>query len=227
MTENARKIFDMLGVELNERFKLDNSKYCYTYYIDENLIVRIDKTNNPSICNVLDIIREDIKIIKIPKYEFTKEEKKILRCFKQIGYNYIARDEDGELALYSNKPYKKTTMWNYHDGEYIDLRIKMFESIKWEDSEPFEIPDIENEPEYETDKEKIKNKLKSISTICQTKCDKLDCCECKFFASGDCNYDMFIEMIIDNGFTFSKNTKEKSEFPIEKFQDSKGSISKK
>lgn len=206
MTENVRKIFDILGVEPNERFKLNNPKYCYTYYINENLIIREDKTNFPSQCNVLDIITENMEVIKIPKYEFTEEEKNVFKTFKQIGYNYIARDEDGELALYSDKPYKKPTMWNYDSGEYMELKINMFKSIKWEDSEPFEIPDFENEPEYETDKKKIEEKLLDIYNRAKTVCDTISCNTCDYqLCTIDCNQKMFIDELIENNFTFLKS----------------------
>lgn len=229
MTENVRKIFDMLGVEPNERFKIDDHKYCFIYYIDENLIVRTDKTNFPSICNMLDILTGNVKIIKIPKYEFTKEEKNILKGLKLLKFNYIVRDEDGKLMAYTDKPEKNYTLsiWQYQFGEITYVNPNIFNFIKWKDSEPFKIPDFEDESEYETDEEKIKDKLKSISITCRNECDNLTCSECRFFVNEDCNYDMLIARLIENGFTFPKNMKETSEFPIEDFKDPEGSIFRK
>ena len=214
MTENVMKIFDILGVEPNEKFKIKyNGKIYDKYYIDKYLKLIVDKENFITSFTTLDIITGNIEIIKISKYDFTEEEKKILRCFKQIGYNYIARDKDGILALYSNKPYKITNMWNYQDGEYIDLRIKMFESIKWQDPEPFEIPDIENEPEYETDKKKIKDRLKNILKDTNNLCMLSSCRECIYSSKNNgnkdsdirCNLKLFIDELIGNNFTFLKS----------------------
>ena len=50
-----------------------------------------------------------------------------------------------------------------------------------------------------------KDKLKNISIICREKCDNLKCSECEFFASHNCNDDMFIEKLIESGFTFLKS----------------------
>ena len=211
MTENVRKTFDMLGVEPDERFKIKTeSGFVFEdkYYISENLVFFIDKEGYSTGSNVLDVIKGYVEIIKIPKYEFTKEEKKILRCFKQIGYNYIVRDENGRLSLFYDKPYKIITVWNCSDGKYtiIHTENNMFKSIKWEDSEPFEIPDFEYEQEYETDKKKIEDKLIEIYKINNSICTNTSCNYCAYqFSDIDCEYKMFIDNLIENNFTFLKS----------------------
>ena len=76
-------------------------------------------------------------------YEFRKLLFKIL---VKEGYKYIARNKDGELYTYSNKPVKLERSWlfikpsdaNYHKN--ISLASCIFTDIKWEDEKPFRIP---------------------------------------------------------------------------------------
>ena len=76
MNDNVRKIFDMLGVEPNEKFRVEgcgNSTTIYT--IDENLIILDDKENIYETLLTY-LLREDCKIIKLPK-ESNKIKKKL------------------------------------------------------------------------------------------------------------------------------------------------------
>ena len=79
-------------------------------------------------------------------YEFRKL---VLRDLNKEGYEYIARDKNGELFAYANKPIKREKAWVY-DGAYetyayqkISIVSRMFTDIKWEDEEPFRIPYID------------------------------------------------------------------------------------
>lgn len=49
---------------------------------------------------------------------------------------WLARDEDGELFVYSDIPIRCKNHWGYPTCFYIDK--SMFPSVKWEDSEPTE-----------------------------------------------------------------------------------------
>ena len=70
---------------------------------------------------------------------FTEEEKALLRALSKI--NWVAKDRNGEVYLYSNKPSKIVQGWGWDlkNGYMIKLQnfsdLK-FESIKWEDEEP-------------------------------------------------------------------------------------------
>lgn len=78
-------------------------------------------------------------------YEFRKL---VLNDLNKEGYKYIARDKNGELFAYANKPIKREKAWVY-DGAYetyayqkISLVSRMFTDIEWKDEEPFRIPYI-------------------------------------------------------------------------------------
>ena len=75
-------------------------------------------------------------------YEFRKL---VLRDINKDGYKYIAKDKNGELFAYANKPNKREKAWVY-DGAYetyayqkISIVSFIFTDIKWEDEEPFRI----------------------------------------------------------------------------------------
>ncbi len=80
MNDNVRKVFDILGVEPNEEFKIDG--YDYKYYIDSNLEIYAISYNPHAILKFTEIFMEIIKnperIIKIPKTkklrDLTEEE---------------------------------------------------------------------------------------------------------------------------------------------------------
>lgn len=73
MKDNVRKVFDMLGVEPNEKFKIENNGDTI-YYIDEELYICRDKEFLCSDKGLSNLIYGYFKIIKLPK-----ENKKKLR----------------------------------------------------------------------------------------------------------------------------------------------------
>ena len=76
MNEKVKKVFEILGVEPNERFKIERCGNPTTIYtIDENLIIIDDKENIYETLLVY-LLRGDCKIIKLPK-ELNKIKKKL------------------------------------------------------------------------------------------------------------------------------------------------------
>lgn len=79
--------------------------------------------------------------------EFSEDEKVIARNINK-KYRWIARDSDGGLCIYKEKPKKSGSIWNVRSGglfdkiETFDGFSYMFKSIKWEDDEPTRICDI-------------------------------------------------------------------------------------
>ncbi len=52
---------------------------------------------------------------------------------------WIARDKDGWLYLFENRPTKYENVWNEHDGRKMYLQANLFPEVKWEDEEPTEV----------------------------------------------------------------------------------------
>lgn len=77
----------------------------------------------------------------------TEDEKAILRSLNE-KWKWIARDKNGKLCLFQEKPYKCCTEWHI-DAEFdfypLPLFSHLFQSIKWEDEEPYLIEDLLNE----------------------------------------------------------------------------------
>ena len=77
---------------------------------------------------------------------FTEVEKIIARNIDK-EYKWMARDQDGNLCIYDEKPRKRRSSWFSSDGYYyISYFNHLFPAIKWEDSEPTKISDIYNPP---------------------------------------------------------------------------------
>lgn len=71
MNNNVRKIFDMLGVEPNEKFKIEGY-YDGTFYFDQQLILH-NKYNFQTGFGLQSFINGNFKIIKLPKEPKTKK----------------------------------------------------------------------------------------------------------------------------------------------------------
>ncbi len=87
------------------------------------------------------------------KPELTSFEKEFLKALKPEYRNgYIARDEDGTLMVYSHMPNRGTYKWtlyktfDLYDKVYFnclaDDSNRPFTWVKWEDEEPWYIPDL-------------------------------------------------------------------------------------
>ena len=84
----------------------------------------------------------------------SKKDRAFLECIKG-GYKYIARDHDGDIFLYTNKPEKGFGVW-YSKWDYVNLKPfnVCFPMVKCDDSEPWKIKDLKNLKvceNYETD----------------------------------------------------------------------------
>ena len=78
------------------------------------------------------------------KPQFTEDEKVILRNLPK-EYKWIARDEEGDLAVHNVKPYKSPEFWVSESDiawEYLVPFNNLFQFIKWEDDEPYSIEEL-------------------------------------------------------------------------------------
>lgn len=55
-------------------------------------------------------------------------------------YLWVARDENGDLYLYQEKPQKQDNCAYWKDTkEHFELDPDLFPNVKWEDEEPFAV----------------------------------------------------------------------------------------
>ena len=90
---------------------------------------------------------EDLQPYTEPRWTFTDDEKVILRNLPE-EFKWIARDSNGQLCVYPEKPEKFDFSWSYDlkNGNkhyditiaYVELFKHLFQSIKWEDTEACE-----------------------------------------------------------------------------------------
>ena len=86
--------------------------------------------------SLLELLEEYKKPVKLSKFEY-----EYLKFAKENGYNFIARDKNNNLYLYSNKPWKDEIYWYYEDRITL-VFVGLFKFVKWEDAEPREIYEI-------------------------------------------------------------------------------------
>ena len=141
------KIF---GVEEGEKFKFYG--YGDIYFIQNGYLyfIDIDSTEKKSYLNINNVVGKNI--IKLQKKkEFTDDELCILRNIDK-EYKWIAKDRDGDLWIYTNKPKKEyDRYWKNCSSskslsfEPLDIfKNRLFTEIKWEDNEPVYIDDYVN-----------------------------------------------------------------------------------
>ena len=80
-------------------------------------------------------IKEPIKLKKLAK--------EALELAKEFEFEYIVKDRNGNVWLYSGKPYKNETYWDSYNARYNLRRIShLFPFLSWEDEEPAKIDDV-------------------------------------------------------------------------------------
>lgn len=121
---NADKVLSCWLHRITTNFN-DNNNICGMVTCSECLRL--------SLMGLLEEYKEPIKLSKF-EYEY-------LKVAKENEYNFIARDEDGGLFLYSIKPWKGEIAWKYRDSG-IRIFTKMFDFVRWQDEEPYLIDEI-------------------------------------------------------------------------------------
>lgn len=81
--------------------------------------------------------------------EECKEKPKISRSDRTFldyipdDYKYMARDKDGKLFTYKNRPQKRSETWLYDSWLFGIYKAKVrFPMVKWENEEPWLIEDL-------------------------------------------------------------------------------------
>lgn len=119
----------------------DENLSCWLYRITTNPSV---KKHNCSglVCSeclrlsLLNLSEEYKEPVKLTKFEY-----EYLKVTKKEGFNFIARDKNNNLYLYSNKPWKDEIDWDYEDRT-TPVFAELFKFVKWEDEESYSIDEI-------------------------------------------------------------------------------------
>ena len=87
--------------------------------------------------SLLDLLGEYKKPVKLSKFEY-----EYLKVAKKEEFNFIARDGDGRLFLYKNKPFKSLDEWIVASKVCCRILDSLFKFVKWGDEEPWNIDNI-------------------------------------------------------------------------------------
>ena len=87
---------------------------------------------------VKDLKDSDIEVLyeREEKYEYTQQEKDIVRGALALGFRYIGRDDDSSLALYEREPKTReggfigNLHWTENKGQRLYIDKCLFENIK-------------------------------------------------------------------------------------------------
>ena len=86
--------------------------------------------------SLLELLEEYKETVKLSKFEY-----EYLKFAKENGYNFIARDKNNNLYLYSNKPWKAENDWDYEDRT-TPVFAELFKFVKWENESPMLIEEL-------------------------------------------------------------------------------------
>ena len=117
---------------------LDDDGFLWICDFDENLNI-IDCDNGLDIMKVYKDYTCKELLWERKEAKPTEDEKVILRNVPQY-YKWIARDGNGVVCLYPDKPHKSKTIWGSY-GVLFPFH-HLFQFIKWEDDEPYLIEDL-------------------------------------------------------------------------------------
>lgn len=120
MTDNARKIFDMLGVEPNERFKIKRGDKIFKeiYYFDERIYIHTENDDSTYIPMLNNILNGEYKIIKL-----TKKKKKLRDLTVEEYKKWFARENRHircEGCIFSGSDCSIKFGWINHKDLYSD-----------------------------------------------------------------------------------------------------------
>lgn len=87
--------------------------------------------------SLLNLLEEYKKPIKLTRFEY-----KYLKVAKRERFNFIAKDGDGRLFLYKNKPFKSLDEWIVASKDCCRILDSLFKFVKLEDEEPWNIDNI-------------------------------------------------------------------------------------
>lgn len=119
--------------------RVEDKKEFYIMYSEKKILTDYEEFTEDYDIQELEVIALSLK----PQWEFTEDEKAILRNLPE-QYNWIARDDDdetmGELFVYALKPSKFNDTWIFDKGSVTDLNNfkHLFQSIQWSNDEPCE-----------------------------------------------------------------------------------------
>lgn len=145
-TNNVNKIFKILGVKPNERFRIkgNNNTLPWLYKIDKKLTVLSFYEDNKQwkwkplyeSAILQSLLNGTYTIVKFTK--MTKEEKIAIEYAKACGCKWMAKDDNYRVFAYKEKPIKGNEIWHIKSRNPIIIPIEIpISFISFDDEEPY------------------------------------------------------------------------------------------
>ncbi len=146
------RMHELLGVEPGDPFKIIGSQCIDDFCI--SIEGRLQHADNPGLA----CCRSDLEyainngITRRPR--LTEEQVKRLRALIALEAMYLAKNKDGSVGAFVNKPTKNALYWNTNDSYVFYLSIVgtcLSELVSWEDPEPLDIVQVLRDAGVEVD----------------------------------------------------------------------------
>ena len=141
----SKQIFEMLGIEPWEEFRIPGYNSNLSFCISETLALycKCSPTDTWSCTNSLipdlrSLLNGTKTIIKLPKP--TPDEQLAIDYARKCGCKWLAKNRGDACYAYNRKPKKEQFGWVVKDGEAIKIHIPI-SFLHWEDDEPYYIGD--------------------------------------------------------------------------------------
>ena len=140
---NINKIFKMLGVKPNERFRIKGNNNTLPWLYKKLTVLSFYEDNKQWKWKPLyesailqSLLNGTYTIVKFAK--MTKEEKIAIEYAKACGCKWMAKDYDGRVFAFKKKPIKGGMTWHLEHGEYELFQIEVpISFISFDDDEPY------------------------------------------------------------------------------------------
>ena len=141
------QIFKLLNIKPNEEFKINSlffekAEKTYTYKLKETMVVEYKNNNgqwHPDWTILPKLLNGEASITKI--IVPTTEEQIAIDYAKLLGSKWLAKDKNGTVCCFTEKPIKLHCTWASSDGDFYYLDYDNISFLSFEDKEPYYIGD--------------------------------------------------------------------------------------
>lgn len=125
---------------VNEVVDVNGAKF--EVYRGERCFITTQSYTREDIEEIVNIWAENNHEEYIEKPKISRSDRTFLDYIPD-DYKYMARDEDGSLFVYKERPQKRSEVWIYDSELFGIYKAKVrFPMVKWENKEPWLIEDI-------------------------------------------------------------------------------------
>jgi hypothetical protein len=135
------RMHEILGVEPNERFKVQNWHEKNEAYVDEKgVVISVLSGEFPRQLDAHDVcllVNHPERVIRKPR--LTEAQIKYLKAALTLEFEWLAKDAGGSTYFYERKPTQFASSWGCR-GQSIEVFVEEVRAlVSWNDPEPLDI----------------------------------------------------------------------------------------